>query len=65
MSHCQPSDNSRNRKYTREGFIGTCTSILEPGSITAGLRLLSGQELHYSFNITFRDPREPHVEWDG
>lgn len=29
-----------------------------------GLRLVAGQELHYSPNITFRGPRELYVEWD-
>jgi cytochrome P450 len=28
-----------------------------------GLRLVTGQELHYSSNITFRGPRELYVEW--
>ena len=30
-----------------------------------GLRLVAGQELRYSPNMTFRGPRELHVEWDG
>jgi cytochrome P450 len=29
-----------------------------------GLRLSAGQELRYASNITFRGPRELHVEWD-
>lgn len=29
-----------------------------------GLRLVAGQELRYSPNITFRGPRALHVEWD-
>jgi cytochrome P450 len=29
------------------------------------LRLVAGQELRYSPNITFRGPRELYVEWDG
>jgi cytochrome P450 len=30
-----------------------------------GLRLVAGQELRYSPNITFRGPRELYVEWGG
>jgi hypothetical protein len=30
-----------------------------------GLRLVAGQALRYSPNITFRGPRELYVEWDG
>ena len=30
-----------------------------------GLRLVAGQELRYSPNITFRGPRELYVEWDS
>ena len=29
-----------------------------------GPRLVAGQEIHYSPNITFRGPRELYVEWD-
>jgi cytochrome P450 len=32
---------------------------------TPGLRLVAGQKLRYSPNITFRGPRELYVEWDS